>query len=465
MGHDAELFKKAEVALKKNNYEYAIELILQGLLINPKAAEWRRRLHQLEARAIEDAGGNPAGGFGVKFKVLPHESKAKKLHMQKKYDEEIVELEKSLRHQPHNPGTLESLARALEMAEHNDSAIAVHEEIISLDNTRVESYRSLGKLYADQKDDPEKAIEYWEKVKQYKPDDKEAGKAVRDLSAATMVRKAEDRKKGGDGSYRDMLKDEEESEELQKKAQIIRNDDDRKRAIKFKITELKEDPKNGRLLREIGGLYQDLKLWDKAEMAYRKALQVNANDLAAQERLGTLAENRLDNELELLQEKASGSDDPAVQTELEAKQKEIQAFKLKEYKRRVDAHPTDYTLKLQYGEHLRRAGQFDDAIGLYQQAVKDPKNKVSARVGIGECFLKKELFDMAKDQFAAAIKEIADKESGVWKATKYSLGDACERNGELDQALTHFQEIMSVDISYRDVSQRVTNLRKAKSGS
>ncbi len=463
MGHDAELFKKAEVALKKNNHEYAIELILQGLLINPKAAEWRVRLHQIESRAIEDKGGNPAGGFGVKFKVLPHESKAKKLHLQKKYDEEIIELERSLKFQPQNTGTLESLARALALAEHFDSAIAVHEEIIKIDSGKVESYRSLGKMYAEEKDDPEKAIEYWEKVKQYKPDDKEAGKAVRDLSAATMVKKAEERKKGGDGSYRDMLKSEEEAAELEAKAQIIRNDDDRKRAIKRKITELKEDPKNGRLLREIGQLYQDLKLWDKAEVAYRKALQINANDLAAQERLGTLAENRLDQELESLIEKANGSDDPAVQAKLEAKQKEVQVFKLKEYKRRVEAHPTDYTLKLQYGNHLRIAGEYDEAIGLYQQAVKDPKNKVSARVGIGDCFLNKELFDMAKDQFTQAIGDIADKESGVWKETKYSLGDACEKNNEIDEALSHFQEIMSVDISYKDVSQRVTNLRKAKS--
>ena len=463
MGHDAELFKKAEVALKKNNHEYAIELILQGLLINPKAAEWRVRLHQIETRAIEEKGGNPAGGFSVKFKVLPHESKAKKLHLQKKYDEEIIELERSLKFQPQNLGTLESLARALQLADHVDSAIAVHEEIIKIDSGKVESYRSLGKLHAEAKDDPEKAIEFWEKVKQYKPDDKEAGKAVRDLSAATMVRKAEERKKGGDGSFRDMLKSEEESAELEAKAQIIRNDDDRKRAIKRKITELKEDPKNGRLLREIGQLYQDLKLWDKAEVAYRKAIQINANDLAAQERLGTLAENRLDNELETLAEKASGSDDSEAKAKLEAKQKEVQAFKLKEYKRRVEAHPTDYTLKLQYGNHLRIAGHYDEAIGLYQQAVKDPKNKVPARVGIGECFLNKELFDMAKDQFVAAIGEIADKESGVWKETKYSLGDACEKNQEIDEALTHFQEIMSVDISYKDVSARVTNLRKAKS--
>lgn len=455
MARDEELFKKADQALRKHNYDYAIELILQGLTINPEAVEQRKKLHNIETKAVQDKGGKPEGGFAVKFKVLPHETMAKKLHLQKRYDQEAIELEKSLRFQPRCLGTLNSLARALEMGEILTATIGVYEEITAIDPGQVEALRSLGKLTASHLDDPEKAIEYWEKLKQFKPDDKEAGKAIRDLSAATMVRRADERKKGGDGGFRDLLKDEQESDELQQKTQIIRNDDDRRRAIKFKMVELKKDPKVSRLHREVGVLFQDLKMWDKAETCFRNALKVDPHDLYAQERLGMLEETRLGTELEELLKKSNGSDDPVIT----AKRAEILAFRMEEYKRRMDAHPTDYLLKQQYGEVLMESKEFDEAIKHFQLALKDPKQKVRAKKAIGDCFVAKELYDMAIQQYADAIAEV-DPNSTLYKEIKYAMAVACENNGDVQEALNHYQEIMAGDIAYRDVSDRVTRLRK-----
>ena len=101
-----------------------------------------------------------------------------------------------------------------------------------------------------------------------------------------------------------------------------------------------------------------------------------------------------------------------------------------------------------------------EAIGMFQQAVKDPKHKVSSRKQIGECFVHKELYDMAKSQFVAALQEVGDKESNLWKEINYLLARACEANEEVDEALDHYQEIMAVDIAYEDVSTRVSALRK-----
>ncbi|HVR75310.1 MAG TPA: hypothetical protein VMT52_13315, partial [Planctomycetota bacterium] len=262
-----EYFKKAEQALKKGNNEYAVELYLQGLIIDPKRSEERRKLHKVETLAVQEKGGNPQGGMSVRLKVMPIQANLKKLTMQKKWDEAVIEIERCLRFQPQNVPTLFALAVALENLEADDGAIATFEEIVELERTNVEAYRKLGMLWA-KKNEPEKAISYWEKVQLYKPDHKEAGKAIRDLSAATMVKRAEDRKnKTGDASFQALLKSEEESAELEKKAKIIRNDDDRREAIEFKKADLRKDPTNSRLWRELGGLYQDLKMWREAEIA------------------------------------------------------------------------------------------------------------------------------------------------------------------------------------------------------
>ncbi len=471
MSASKEYFKKAEQAAKKQNFEYAIELYMQGLMIDPKASEQRRRMHQVMTLAIEEKGGNPQGGMGVKLKVMPLLANAKKLSLQKKWDEAIIEFEKALRFQPQNVATLFSLSQALSTNECSEGAVTILEDVVGIEKTHVEAYRMLGKLWAE-KDDPEKAISYWEKLKQYKPDDKEAGKAIRDLSAATMVRKAEERKaQTGDESFKAMLKDEDESAELEKKAKIIRTDEDRIEAIKFKKEEIKADIKNSRLWRDLGSLYQDLKKWDLAEAAYKKAIEVNPHDLFAAEKIGSLTENRLEQQVDELRAKVSASENGGgeLAKQLEAKETEFKEFKVVEYERRVKAHPTDYELKMRYGHVLMDVAKYDEAIQQFQKAVQDPKFKVQGLNCNGACFLYKGLYDLAENQFQRALEETADPNSEVAKEIRYNLGTVFEKKAgatsspddkklHVENAIKWFQEIMAVDIGYRDVSARVSNL-------
>ncbi len=458
-----EYFKKAEQAIKKGNHDYAIELISQGLIINPKEADWRKKLHRIETVSIQEKGGNPQGGMKIRFQVMPMQANIKKLTMQKKWDEAVIEIEKSLRFQPQSVAVLFSLALALENIEAVDGAIGVLEEVIEHDKVNVEGYRKLGVLWA-RKNEPEKAISYWEKVVQYKPDDKEAGKAIRDLSAATMVKRADERKKKtGDESFTALLKSEEESAELEKKAKVIRTDEDRIQAIKFKTDELRKDPTNSRLWRELGSLYQDLKKWGHAEQAFKKALEVNPQDLFAKEKMGTLREVQLDDDFKRRQAevealKASGQDATEAEAKLKRVEDEILKFKVEEYDRRVKAHPTDYELKIRYGDLLSKAGRFDDAIREFQKSVKDPKYRIQSLNLTGKCFLEKKIFDVAEAQFTQALSAVTDKDSELGKEIKYNLGVTCERKKNKDGALSWYQQIMASDIGYRDVSERVSRL-------
>lgn len=464
-------FKKAEQAGKKTNFEYAIELYKAGLRLDPKAAQERRLLHHVMTLAIEEKGGNPQGGMGVKLKVMPILANCKKFVMQKKWDEAIQEYEKALQFQPQNSGTLFDLAKCLIQFECNKAAIVVLEDIVGNEKSHIEAYRGLAQQQAKQ-DDPEKAISYWEKVKQYKPDDKEAAKAIRDLSAATMVKKAEERKaETGDESFKAMLKDEDESAELEKKARIIRTDEDRVEAIKFKKEELRADPENSRLWRELGGFYQDLRQWKHAMAAYKKALEVNPHDLITQEKVGTLREAQSNARVDDLREKvkASGNGSSEHAEALAKAEQQHRLFLVQEYGRRVKAHPTDYELKMQYGRALMEAHRFDEAIEQFQKAVQDPKYKIPALNCNGLCFLKKDLHDLAEGQFLQALAEIADQSSEVGKEIKYNLATAYEQKAGkttddgaketlVAKALERYQEIMAVDIGFRDVSVRVSAL-------
>lgn len=460
-----DIFKRAEQAARKGNLEYAIELYLQGLTLDPKAADERRKLHLVEAQQIELAGGNPHGGMKTKLQTAGTLAKVKKLKMQKRWEDAIVEIERAIRPQPRNVSLLFDLGEFLEHIEAGDAAIGTFEDVLACDKSHAESYRKLGQLYAA-KPDSKKAIEAYEKLRMYKPDDKEASKAIRDLSAATLVKSIEDKKaSSGDESFRVLLKSEEESSDLEKKSKVIRTDEDRVDAIRFKKDELRKEPTNSRLWRDLGSLYQDLRKLDHARAAFKKALEVNPHDLFAIDRLGSLEEVVYQHRVEAAEAaldaaRENGGAVPELEEQLGAARSELREFRITEYARKVHAHPTDYELKLRYGESLLATGRFDEAIEQFQKAVKDPKLKVRAQNYMGRCFQKKGVHSLAVSQYTSALEALADADSDVAKDVRYNLATATEESGDLHAALGHFQSIMSTDIGFRDVSSRVDGLMK-----
>ncbi len=465
MNPSKDIFKRAEQAAKKQNFEYAIELYLQGLSINPKTGAERRVMHKIMREVVVNAGGNPAGGLKTKLQVAGAKAKVKKLKVQKKWEEAIREQEKVLRPQPENPAELYELAELLVHCECIDAAIVMHEDVVDIEHGHTESYRRLGQLW-EQKGEPKKAIEAWEKVRLYKPDDKEASKSIRDLSASTLVDAVEERKRqAGDESYRAMLKDEEESEDLEKKNKVIRTDEDRIEAIGFKKEDLKADPKNSRLWRELGGLYQDLRKWKHAMAAYKKAIEVNPHDLFAPDKIGQLKEAVHEENVRALKKKLDGmgkdggeAEAAALQAQLKDAESKLLTFKIAEYERRTKAHPTDYALKLSYGELLMEGARHDEAIGQFQEAVKDPKYRVAAQNQMGQCFQAKGVYAIAIKSFEDALDNCPDRDNEVGKDIRYHLGVVYEEMGDVKQALKIYEEIMATDINYRDVSARVDRL-------
>ena len=467
-----DIFQRAEQAARKGNLEYSIELYLQGLTINPKASDERQTLHRVEAQMVENNGGNPAGGVGTKLKTAGSHGKVKRLKLQKKWDEAVMELERTIKPQPHNTNLLFELADLLEKVEARRSAIAILSDLIGIDKTHIEAYRKLGTLL-NEEGETKKAIEAWEKLKMYRPEDKEAGKAVRDLSALSMVSAVEEKKsETGDDSFRALLKDEEESVDLEQKAKVLRTDEDRIEAIRFKKEDLRKEPKNSRLWRELGGLYQDLRKWKHAKAAYNKALEVNPQDLFAIDRLGSLQETIFDGQIHVLETKiqelenngAEGGEIAELKARLDEYQGNAIRFKTAEYERKVKAHPTEYELKLVYGELLMQSENYDEAIERFQKAVKDPKFKVRAQNSMGQCFQRKKVHAIAIAQYTEALRGVADPDSDIAKDIRYNLATATEESGEYDDALEHYQIIMATDIGFRDVSERVNGLMQKKQG-
>ncbi len=453
-------FQKAEQALKKRNYDYAIAMYQQGLSIDPDRIEERRKLRAAQTRRVQESGGNTTGGKMFALKNAKSLGTIKKFGLQKKFEEQIVEIEKILTIAPQHGPTLMTLAASFEATDRVASALQTYQEVVEIDPSNWEAWKALGKMYEGQKD-LEKAVECWERVKQIRPEDAEAGKAIRDLSAAVMMQRTEARKAASkEDSFRAMLKDEDESEKLQKKAQMIRTADDAQAAIQFKKDEIESDPENSRLHRELGDLYAKVKQFDDAESAFRKAAEVNPDDMYVAEKLGTLTEQRISAQVEDAKIALKNSpEDAAAKAKLDQILAEQNVFRLTDYERRVAAHPTDFGLKASFGRLLYENERWDECIGQYQNARKDPKFATESHWMIGRCFAQKGVQSVAIKELTAAVESITDQDSDRWKNVMYDLAESHVKNDDAAKALELFEELMSIDISFRDVSKRVDEIR------
>lgn len=461
MGAADNFFTKAEQALKKRNYEYAIELWLQGLAIDPDRLEERQKLRGTAIKRVQENGGNTMGGAALKFKKLGPLGKIKKLGMGKKWEEQILEIEQFLRDAPENPDQNLNLANAFKQTDRPESAIWAYNCVVGVQPNNVDALKALGALHHEQ-GDVEAAIKAWERVKAARPEDQEAGKAIRDLSAAAMMKQAEDRrqKAGSDGSFRDLLKDSDQSEKLEQKQKIIRTADDARDAIELKKEEIAANPTTTRLWRELGDLHLKLKDFDAARTAYEEAIKIDPQDLYASEKLGTLNERKFESRLEDAVAALNASpNDEGLKAKVAQLKQEQQLFLLEEYERRVAAHPTDYAMKYQLGVLYKRHKKYDDAIKQFQLSAKDPKFSTRSNHYSGKCFHAKKLFDLAIKQYDNALSSVAEPDSDTAKELRYDLATAYQAKGDKEKALSLLEEIMSVDIGFKDVSQKVDEIR------
>ena len=114
---------------------------------------------------------------------------------------------------------------------------------------------------------------------------------------------------------------------------------------------------------------------------------------------------------------------------------------------------THFNLGIAY----REMGLMPEAIREFQVASRDTKFFVESCSIIGVCYQEQGMWNEAAEWYQKALvaPDIAeDARIGL----RYDLAGAFEGAGDVEQALGIYEEIVAVDPSYRDVSQRLQNL-------
>lgn len=435
--------QKADEALRRRNWDFAVELYQQLLELSPDLGEARGGLRQaLKKRHEAKAGGSKflrALGGAAPLAM------AKTLAKANKHDAAAKQLEAYLATNPLDEEANMLLGTSLESAGHANSARAVYEFVAEIAPKSAEGLRRAGAM-TRRLGDPVKALEYYERALQADPRDQDALRARKDLAAELAL--------SGRGTpvahSRDQIKDKDQARDLERATRLHMSDDDLRAELE-KLEARYADAPDADLMVRMSEVSEKLKDYDGALSWAERALGSKRDSFDLVARVGDLRAKQLKKQIA----EAGKRGDQAEADRLEG---ELFAAEVQDWRRRVELRPADMASRLQLGRRLHRAGEIDAAMSELQKAATDPRARRDAQVLLAQCFQAKGFLDLARAEYERALESSGPLDERG-KEILYHLGGIAEAEGKSADARGFYARIFGVDVGYRDVATRMERLR------
>lgn len=448
-----DFYDRANVAVQRQNFDYAIAILTQVLEAEPGFYLARQALRTAQ---LKKTGGVPPSGGSSFFKkalggfsASPLLAKAQ-MALRKDPIEAIQIVEQILGSDPYNSGAHKTMSEAAAAADMPRTAILSLEILLRVSPKDREVSLKLADLYSQINDKKRAESIYTELLKQ-NPNDAEVAQAYKNLTARqTMEETSYENLADGTGSYRDALRNKDEAVQLEQEQREVKTEDVADRLIREYEARLKTEPGNLKILRNLAELAVQKKDFEKALEFYNRIKATESGgDPSLDKAISETVLKKMDHQLSKLDPTA-----PDYQEQVARVQAEKQEFELGECKKRVDRYPTDLQIRFDYGEMLFKAGKTSEAIAEFQKAQQNPARRVQSMSYLGQCFARRNMNDLAARTLQNAIKEklTFDDEK---KDLIYALGCVLEKMGKKDEAMDQFKQIYESDIGYKDVAARV----------
>jgi TolA-binding protein len=448
-------FEYAHQVAGTGNFDYSIEMFIQGLDKDPEDVNEHQLLRETSLK--RKASGGKALGFLA----------AAKLKNSKDDKQNMLNAEKLLAFDPGNTNHMVSLLQNAHRAGCYDTVMWIGPILLKANADAPKPdfnkfiilkdvYKSIHEWAS--------AVEACQHAAAMKPDDMDLQTELKNLGAFRTMHEG---KYGSSKSFRDSVRDRDSQDKLLQKDKDVQSADFLMQQAAEYEEEWKRDPNEaGKLLKYVDALLKterpdmENRGIEVLEQAYERTRQFRFRQKMGMIKLAQIARMERSKRDELAKEPGN--------TELRKELAELQRFRaeeeLKEFTLWSENYPTDSKIKFDVAARTFLLGRFSDAIPAFQTVRSDPKYKYDASTLLGRSFLEAGFVDEAADTLRTIIEEYVNKGDAKSKEMYYWYARSVEQLGDRQTALKAYSQVAQWEFKYRDVQDRIKNLRAGGGG-
>jgi tetratricopeptide (TPR) repeat protein len=443
---------KAKAAATQKNYDYAITLLQAVLKDYPLYLEGRQRLRAAEIEKFKSLGKIAQQMAGMRLS-----GGMMKLSSSKKSPQDLlIQAEEILANDPFNAKANALIGEAATGLACPELKIFAYETLRTGKPEDKPTLNSLALAYMENKE-PAKAIKVYENIITVDPSDGDALSGLKNAHAANAS------KSGGwetaEGDYRNVLKSKAEAQQLEQEGKVVKSADAIDEQIAVNFAKHEAEPNSPVHSKSIAQLFVQKNDYASAIPWFQHSYEAGGKiDSSLEKTIGDLRLKSADQQLQALHATLAEQTDPEQQAQTQAaidrQEKELNDVRLFLAEARVRAQPNEGGFRFDLGEALYKVGEYKRATEELQQSLKQPSVRYQALNLLGLCFMKRGMTDFAINRLSLAESELPGMDE-VKKEITYNLGLSYEANKQPDKSLEQWKKIYEVDMSYRDVAQRV----------
>jgi tetratricopeptide (TPR) repeat protein len=450
----AACWRKASEAMAKENWDFAIEMLGQCATLVPDNLVYRQTLRGNEHKKYK---GNKTGATMSGMRLMGVRSKVKKHRGAKNWKEMDQAAEEGLTVNPWDAQLNADLGEATGQMGCNDVSVWAYEMAVGIEPKNKDFLKGLAEARA-RKHDYIGAGNCWRKIYELDPMDGQARTMIQAMDSQAAIHKGgfehaestqevrqgyEESVKGNSGDKGSVGPGESQEADLQ-------------RAIR-------KDPANKDNYQKLADYYRREARLEEALQWYTKAFEVGGDQVVREQGEDVQLELFKKN-LDLAKEAAARNPgDEHARQGVVALAKELLDREVETFSRRTERYPKDLKLKFELAQRLVRQKNFPPAIKLLQQCSGDVRIEGPVLLLLGKVFLQQSQNGLAKRQFEKAVEKFSSADHPEqFVECHYYLGRLCEEEKNLDDAETHYSEVLAVDYGYKDAQARLEKIQAAR---
>jgi tetratricopeptide (TPR) repeat protein len=431
-GKGKAFFDRARSVAATGNFDYAIDMYLEGLFREPFNVD--------EHKALRDV--------ALKGKT-PKEA--------------LLNNTFTLARDVGNITAMLAILRNADILGYKDLVLWIGQLLKEANRTskpKVEIYSELAEIYVKH-GEYERACDCINDAMQLKPDDASLSQLMNQYAAqATMKRGKYDQA----GDFKGSIKDAEQTKKLIEEDNLVKTQEYLRNALAEAKADYEANPKE---LQVINKYYRALVDMDDEEHENRaiellKKSFEETRIYRLKMGIGDVRMKQFRRNLRMMREAVKiDPNDKEMVRQYHQLDKERLAFELAEFRERAEHMPTDLLVKFDLGIRLWEAKKYDEAIMAFQEAQSNPKHRVDALHFLGRSFLIQGMKPEAVETLKRSIDEYELAPTGDKKSKElhYWYAHALEENGQLAEAIDIYSKVVQWDIGYADARKRMTDLR------